>query len=195
MFVANYFNVPPKRNSQVRCRRSCFGSSKENGKILYGLLDSRRIIFIGEEDVLMWCMAKSGEYKVNLGYAIQKRCRDTLCPSKLCWDKRVLLKVRAFLRIAFHGRILTGDRLRTIAIAGPNWCPMCKRSEEFAFYLIIWWPMVEECWDWFMDMVEWSSVRSKTFYEFLLSWSLERLKSKWGDLWLVGMLAAIKKEN
>ncbi|GLJ31002.1 hypothetical protein SUGI_0619800 [Cryptomeria japonica] len=95
--------------------------NRGNSLKLAEILKGRKVHISNEADTLIWNVAKSGNYKVNLGYEIQRRRqKDSNWPMILCWDKRALPKAGAFLWIALHGRILTSDRLKTIGISKPK---------------------------------------------------------------------------
>lgn len=69
-----------------------------------GILRNRAILASDDEDCIFWCVAKSGEYSVKLGYEVQRnRVINPNWPSKLCWNSWVLPKEGAFLWIALNG--------------------------------------------------------------------------------------------
>ncbi|XP_059077111.1 uncharacterized protein LOC131876235 [Cryptomeria japonica] len=105
---------------------------------LKDILDrEKKIVYQNEVDQLLWCASKIGKYKVNLGYEIlRSRAQNVEWPSALCWHKMVLPKARAFLWTALHGRILIGDRLKTIGIAGPSFESV--RSQTLKRFLLAW---------------------------------------------------------
>lgn len=70
--VVDYFELALQRFSRVKWK-SVGSWNEENCKALVKLLNNRTIIFSGEEDSLLWCVRKYGEYKVNVGYSIQRR--------------------------------------------------------------------------------------------------------------------------
>lgn len=70
--VVDYFELALQRFSRVKWK-SVGSWNEENYKALVKLLNNRTIIFSREEDSLLWCVRKYGEYKVNLGYSIQRR--------------------------------------------------------------------------------------------------------------------------
>ncbi|GLJ18307.1 hypothetical protein SUGI_0323970 [Cryptomeria japonica] len=105
---------------------------------LNDVLKSRCIPLSNDEDGIFWSVAKSGEYSVKLGYEVQRQrgmCMDW--PHKLCWSNKLLPKAGAFLWLALHNRILTGDRLKSIGISEPNMCVMCKADDESANHLLL----------------------------------------------------------
>ncbi|XP_057845071.1 uncharacterized protein LOC131054551 [Cryptomeria japonica] len=133
--VANYFE-----NGEHHGMRSWKRVAIDNLQLckkLKELLSSRSILALDEEDSLLWCAAKSGEYSVKLGYKVHwHRAFNPNWPSKLCWNKWVLPKAGDFLWIVLSGRILTGDRLKTIGIQGPSCCVLCNIGEETVDHLL-----------------------------------------------------------
>lgn len=104
---------------------------------LVEILKGRKVHISNEEDTLIWNPEKSSNYKVNLGYELQRRRqKDSNCPAILCWDKRVLPKASAFLWIALDGRILTSDKIKTIGISRPSRCCLCKEEEDIFDHLL-----------------------------------------------------------
>lgn len=110
MFVADYFGLFDSQKEPIIWKMVGLwnmGNCLKLAEILKG-----RKVYISNEDTLIWNAAKSGNYKVSLGYELQRRRqKDSNWPAILCWDKRVLPKAGAFLWIVLHGRILTSDRL------------------------------------------------------------------------------------
>ncbi|XP_059068502.1 uncharacterized protein LOC131859007 [Cryptomeria japonica] len=153
---------------------------------LEGIMRNRVILALEDEDCIFWRVAKSGEYNVKLGYEVQRhRVINPNWPSKLCWNNWILPKARAFLWIALHGRILTGDRLKTIGIHGPSWCVLCNAEEESVDHLLFNYMFAQKCWEWFLRMANLCTVRNGSLKEFLVSWPMFN-QTKWGALWLVG---------
>lgn len=104
---------------------------------LMEIIKQRKISLNKEEDEIIWCAARLGEYKVKLGYQLQSiehnRCEWA---SSLCWDKFVAPRAGAFLWTTMHGRMLTGERLKTYRINGPSRCVLCKIKEETIDHLL-----------------------------------------------------------
>lgn len=97
------------------------------------------------EDQLLWSASKSWDYKVNLGYELQRfRTKDVGWPSILCWGKWLLPKVGAFLWIALHDRILIGNHLKRFGIEGLSWSILCKKDEEMVDHLLLWYPFAHQ---------------------------------------------------
>ncbi|XP_059070381.1 uncharacterized protein LOC131860044 [Cryptomeria japonica] len=136
MFVADYIRQFDSQKEPIIWKMVGLwnrGNSLKLAKILKG----RKVHILNEEDTLIWNAEKSSDYKVNLGYELQRRRqKDSNWPVILCWDKRVLPKAGAFLWIALHGRILTSDRLKAIGISGPSRCYLCKEEEEIVDHLL-----------------------------------------------------------
>ncbi|XP_057818351.2 uncharacterized protein LOC131031288 [Cryptomeria japonica] len=114
VYVADYVDVNFSPNSPISWKRAGDWQSDHNLKLV-DILKSMKTFIMNENYSLVWNAAKSGKYKVSLGYELQrKRQKDCKWPAILCWDKRVLPKTGALLWIALHGRILTCDKLKTI---------------------------------------------------------------------------------
>ncbi|GLJ07337.1 hypothetical protein SUGI_0064720 [Cryptomeria japonica] len=97
----------------------------------------------------------------------------------------VLPKAGAFLWTALHGRILTGDRLKTIGIASLSVCILCKENEETADHLLYWCSYSKKVWDWLLGNLRLESVRNQSLKSFLLAWPSSIKKSKWSIMWVV----------
>ncbi|GLJ15270.1 hypothetical protein SUGI_0249820 [Cryptomeria japonica] len=150
------------------------------------ILESRIIVLNREEDEIIWCAAKSGEYKVNLGYQTMHIMQEvTEWPFRVCWDKMVAPRAGAFLWTAYHGRILTGERLKTYGIYGPSVCVMCKMAEETTNHLLYECQVARACWNWVKFKLGWNSVYDENFNLFIGRWPVINQKSLWGSLWLI----------
>ncbi|XP_057872052.1 uncharacterized protein LOC131078394 [Cryptomeria japonica] len=183
-FVADYVQEDCCPNSPIMWKR--VGERKsDNGVKVANILNSRKIYILSENDSLIWNAAKSGNYKVGLGYELQrKRQKDCKWPVVLCWDKWVLPKAGAFLWIALHERIITSDRLKSISIAGPSRCCFCKKEEESAEHLLYSCSYSRQFWDWLQLKLQNYMVYNSTFKDFIFAWPTGGKFSKWGSLWI-----------
>ncbi|GLJ06858.1 hypothetical protein SUGI_0050380 [Cryptomeria japonica] len=184
-FVNNYFEEDLPNTSHRRWKRVNLGSPVLCN-LLQDILSARHIPISDSNDCIFWCGSKTGEYKVNLGYHVQREQGSVkLWPHNLCWNKRLLPKASAFLWTALHNRILTGDRLKHIGISGSDWCIMCKSVEETANHLLFNRSIAETCWNWYFRQINLTTVRNESLLEFLFAWPT-CFNSKWSDLWLIG---------
>lgn len=147
MWVSDYMQHDNSCLTQVKWR-SFNTKSLENRVVLQKILTNRIILHSSAEDTIIWSASKSGSYKVQLGFELQRRrLSNSQWPSKICWGKGPLPKDGSFLWVALHGRILIGNRLKTISIAGPHWCILCKQSDETFDHLLLWCPFASTCWE------------------------------------------------
>lgn len=74
------------------------------------LLVERDISLTKEEDIIIWCCYKSGEYTVKQGYNLleNEESREK-CVLGICWHQACLPKAGAFTWLASKGKILTSD--------------------------------------------------------------------------------------
>ncbi|XP_057835592.2 uncharacterized protein LOC131045977 [Cryptomeria japonica] len=148
VWVVDYVQHKCNPNSPTRWKR--IGDMKNANSVKVAeILKSRIVHMAGGNDTLIWNAAKSGSYKVSLGYKLQRqRQEDRNWPSALCWDKWVLPKAGAFIWIALHGRILTSDRLKLVGIAGPNSYCLWKNEEETTYHILFNCSYSRNYWDW-----------------------------------------------
>ncbi|GLJ36533.1 hypothetical protein SUGI_0734060 [Cryptomeria japonica] len=159
--VVHYFTHRRQMGDRVIWKRIHI-SCEENYRKLEKILNNRIVFASEEDDNLQWCASKSGDYNVKLGYEVQRnKIRDLKWPSQICWNNKVLPKVGAFLWIAFHGRILIGNKFQSIGISGPSSCVMCKENEKTTNHLLFWCPVASACWEWFFGIVMWQTIRNK----------------------------------
>ncbi|GLJ54364.1 hypothetical protein SUGI_1167300 [Cryptomeria japonica] len=136
-YVVDYILEGQKESEWIEWKSVGEWKMEKNTQLKDILNRKKKIIYLNEVDQLLWSVSKTGKYKVNLGYEIlRSRIRNVEWPSVLCWHKLVLPKAGAFLWTALHGRILTGDRLRTIGIVGSSVCLLCKENEETTNHLL-----------------------------------------------------------
>lgn len=180
-FVGDYFDTAKEKDGKRAWKQftnGCLILCNQTNKILKG-----RVIPISlEEDKIFWCAAKSCAYSVKLGYEVQRnKNSNPEWPYKLCWDKKLQPKAGAFLWIALHNIILTGDRLKMVGIEGPNMCIMCRTQEETANHLLYNCPYAETYWNWFFENTNFKCVRNEQLYNFLTARPIKH-NSKWSDL-------------
>ncbi|XP_057863439.2 uncharacterized protein LOC131071570 [Cryptomeria japonica] len=150
-FVADYMHQMPKSTTLIIWKKVGDWNQANGKKLEELLINKKKIHYNCEEDSLIWCVAKSGMYKVQLGYELQRhREKDTKWPGALCWNKSVLPKAGVFLWIALHGRILTGERLKLSGISCPSICTLCKGDGEMTEHFLFWCPYAKQCWDWLL---------------------------------------------
>ncbi|GLJ25971.1 hypothetical protein SUGI_0498050 [Cryptomeria japonica] len=102
-----------------------------DARIFKEALYRRTIVLSQVEDKVVWCLASSREYNVRERYELLRRnIGYSQWLSTLRWHKSIAPRVRTFLWVTLHGRILTSDLMKSIAIFGPSICPMCFKDEE-----------------------------------------------------------------
>ncbi|GLJ22049.1 hypothetical protein SUGI_0413160 [Cryptomeria japonica] len=182
--VADYIQEGCHPNSPIRWK--VFDNVQiANSEKVNDILRSRIIHLTSEKDTLIWNASKSGSYKVNLGYKLQRRRqKDGDWLAALCWDKWVLPKAGAFLWIALHGKILASDRLKLIGIQGPRRCCLNKMEEETVNHLMYNCFFSRKCWDWLQMQLQNYMVYNNSFKEFIQAWPTRGRSSKWGSLWI-----------
>lgn len=104
-------------------------------------------------------------------------------PLKLCWDPACLPKAGFFLWIALQHRALTTDRLARFGIMGPNWCVMCKQSNEDADHLFLNCPFAQNCWEWIKFKLKWSTPFQNSLKGLLSSWPTHWVCGIYSKLW------------
>ncbi|XP_057841590.1 uncharacterized protein LOC131051202 [Cryptomeria japonica] len=183
--VCNYMEDQGDQNGLRKWKKINIGNPSLCEQLWKAIKD-RKIPESVEEDIIILCAVKSRMYSSKLGYEVQRqRGSINTWPHKLSWNHKVLPKVRAFLWITLHNRILTGDTIKNIGISGPNRCVMCCAKEESTNHLLFCCPVAEYCWNWFLERINWVIAKNERLIDFILAWP-NRQKTKWCDLWLNG---------
>jgi zinc-binding in reverse transcriptase len=122
----------------------------------------------GSTDTLLWGNSEK-RYTIKSQYAFLN-FGGILVPKYTClWKAGIPLKIRAFLWLVFHQKILTRDNLIRRGWIGTSLCPMCQQEDETAPHLFLRCSIASQLWEW---------IPSLTTSQFYLN-SLE-------DLWASG---------
>ncbi|XP_059071301.1 uncharacterized protein LOC131865388 [Cryptomeria japonica] len=99
---------------------------------------NREVLFLKEEDEIIWCGSKSGCYSVKVGITLLERdAKSKEWESKICWNNVCLLKAGAFAWLAGNKWILSGDHLNKMGFAGPFHYVLCEKAEEDVDHLFL----------------------------------------------------------
>ncbi|GLJ29486.1 hypothetical protein SUGI_0581180 [Cryptomeria japonica] len=185
-YVADYFQVNSQVGNSVKWSIKDEGSinDADREKIISELRD-RKLVMGEKDDEIIWCVAAFGEYSVKLKYELMKRRSVASWPARLCWNNKVAPSVGAFLWVALHSNILTGERLKKIGIKEPNIFPLRVSAKEDTNHLFRC-QFASQCWDWFLTSVGWQTVKQQYMFDFLSGWQSMGKYSLWGDIWIVG---------
>ncbi|GLJ20568.1 hypothetical protein SUGI_0374280 [Cryptomeria japonica] len=148
-------------------------------------LKKRWVLLSDGPDEIFQCAAKSENYTPRLGYEVLREDHEW-CEgnTNLFWLPCILPKVGAFTQLAVKSRILKGDRLMTMGIAGPFRCTMCQKQDETLDRIVIYCEVAQECWDHIRRKLGYFGPLSNTSKEFFLSWSSIFRGSMWEGLWI-----------
>lgn len=156
------------------------------------MLQPRTIKLIGEEDQIVWCGAKSGNYAVKFGYKFldQEQMGDQW-PQHLLWRKDCLQKAGAFAWLAIRERILTGDQLSKLGFAGPFKCVMCKKEIETPTHLLLHCLVAQNCWTRLLQKIEWVTPLMGSLLSWFQAWGCWGDKSVYSSIWKISPSALI----
>lgn len=115
---------------------------------IQGILNMRSLSWSHEKDCFGWNNTTKGEYSVAQGYL-------TLChnnPNQYfdifsqLWAHKLWPKVRFFIWLLLHRRVLTGDQLMKRGFHGPFRCEMCEENVETLNHIFIECTLISELW-------------------------------------------------
>jgi len=151
-----------------------------------------------EEDKVFWTLTPSGKFTTKSIYRLIKNSGEVDTRMIELWQTKIPLKVKIFLWMLWHDRILTGDQFKIRKGKGSEKCKYCGKLEtrnHFFFNCtiaqIIWvWVRVSMRWlnrltsiQHFEDMMGIGSGNSNNMSSFFIlasiSWSLWKTRNNW----------------
>ncbi|CAN1152639.1 Putative ribonuclease H protein At1g65750 [Linum perenne] len=100
------------------------------------------------EDVLSWGGENDGKFSFKSAYNLIADMADT--PSSTDWKKvwnwRGPNRIRFFLWLAVHGKLLTNGERRRRHLAGTDLCPRCNAAVESVSHVLCECPLAAEVW-------------------------------------------------
>lgn len=152
----------------------------------------------GEEDKVFWALTPSGKFTTKSIYRLIKNSGEVDTRMTELWQTKIPLKVKIFLWMLWHDRILTGDQFKIRKGKGSEKCKYCGKLEtrNYLFFncttaQIIWvWVRVSMRWlnrptsiQHFEDMMGIGSGNSNNMFSFFIlasvSWSLWKTRNNW----------------
>ncbi|CAL1352894.1 unnamed protein product [Linum trigynum] len=106
---------------------------------------------------LIWKPSMSGDFSVKSMYTVFSHDRlpgIVDFPHKVVWDSFAPTKVKAFLWLLKHGRVLTHENLKKRGLSLASMCIMCKEAEENINHLFWLCPFSNKIWNTIQQMVE-----------------------------------------
>jgi len=97
---------------------------KTKAETLMQILEQRKILVIGGHDQLRWGNNNEGTFNLK-----EAKCKllemDSLAPDRIwqnLWRHQGWMKIKLFMWLVYHKRILTWDNIRKRGVLGPSRC-------------------------------------------------------------------------
>lgn len=128
---------------------------KAQAKVLEAILEKRQILTSTSNDLLRW--GRNNEGIFNLKEA--KRIVTGLnypSPDKTwkdLWNNPHWMKIKLFMWLVQHKKILTWENLRKRGFAGPSRCQLCGLQEETMDHLLNLCSFTSTLWNWVASII------------------------------------------
>lgn len=123
---------------------------KAQAEALATILELRKILISTSSDQLRWGTNNEGNFnlkeakKIALGLEFPNP--DMVW--KDLWKNQIWMKIKLFMWLMQHKKILTWENMRKIGVIGPSRCKLCKLPEETMEHLLNLCPFTYILWNW-----------------------------------------------
>eukprot|EP00253_Pinus_taeda_P025758 PITA_25758 len=111
---------------------------KIKAEALISMLKQRKILVIEGQDQLRWGLNKEGTFNLKEAKNIILNL-DSCVPMKSwqqLWSHQGWMKIKLFMWLVHHKKILTWDNIRKRGIMGPSRCQLCEAQEEIMEHIL-----------------------------------------------------------
>eukprot|EP00253_Pinus_taeda_P011657 PITA_11657 len=112
----------------IECRNSSL--LKTRAEELRKIVEKRKILVAEGQDQLRWGNNKEGTF--ILKEAKKHSPLDPGVPNKIwqkLWRHQGWMKIKLYMWVVYHKKILTWDKIRKRGVQGPSRCPLCEAQE------------------------------------------------------------------
>jgi len=115
------------------------------------MLKQRKILVTEGQDQLIWGLNKEGTVNLkeakriilNLDFGVPEKSWEQL------WSHQGWIKIKLFMWLVHHKKILTWDNIRKIGLFGPSRCQLCEDQEETMEHILNNYTYTTSLWDYF----------------------------------------------
>ena len=125
-------------------------SFRTQAKILEEILEKRQILASTSDDLLRWGRNNEGNFNVKEAKIIITRF-DYSNPEKTwknIWSNPHWMKIKMFIWLVVHRKILTWENLRKRGFVRPSKCHLCGLQEETTNHLLNMCEFTSSIWNW-----------------------------------------------
>jgi len=111
---------------------------KAKAEALVTLLEQRKILVTGEHDQLIWGNNNAGTFNFKEAKRILLEL-DSNVPNRVwqnIWRHQGWMKIKLFMWLVHHNKILTWDNIRKRGFLGPSRCQLYDAQEETVEHLL-----------------------------------------------------------
>lgn len=117
----------------------------------------------GQPDLITWRLSPDGKYSASSAYLLQFEGSIPMDGYQLIWSAWAPGKCRFFIWTAILGKILTADALLRRGWENNYFCPLCERSLETSYHLLVDCPWSKDIWDSVASTANFPSLRPATW--------------------------------
>ena len=120
------------------------------------MLEQRKILELGEQDQLRWGNKSEGTFNLKEAKLILLDL-NSQAPDKTwqnLWRHQGWMKIKLFMWLVQHKKILTWDNIRKRGVLGPSRCQLCEAQEEAMEHLLNNCIFTSSLWDYFSTIFQ-----------------------------------------
>eukprot|EP00253_Pinus_taeda_P035878 PITA_35878 len=145
---------------------------KAKAERLMEMLDHRKILFSRGHDQLRWGNNNEGTYNLKEAKLLLLEL-DSQAPDRIwqnLWKLQGWMKIKLFMWLVLHRKILTWDNIRKRGVLGPSRCQLCEVQEETMEHLLNNCIFTSRLWDSFASIFQQSDRDIGSLFNTLTNW-------------------------
>lgn len=129
---------------------------KAKTKALLRILEQSKILMLGGHDQLRWGNNNAGTFnlKEEKHLLIELVSNDSDRVWQKIWNHQGWMKIKLFLWLFHHMKILTQDNIQRTGVLGPSRCQLCEAQEETMEHLLNDCILTSQLWDTFVTIFQ-----------------------------------------
>eukprot|EP00253_Pinus_taeda_P028919 PITA_28919 len=158
-------------------------------KTLKQMMDQRMILVTEGQDQLKWGSNKEGNFNIKeeKGILLGLEAQAPVRIWQKLWRSKSWMKIKLFMWLVHHRKILTWDNIRKRGMLGPSRCQLCEAQEETMEHLLNSCIFTSRLWDFFATLFKQSDRDTNSITNTLNNWrnnvsNNEVLNSAWALL-------------
>lgn len=136
-------------------------------------LDKRRIRKAGDSDQLRWGKLEGGNFTLREAktHIEDAKHEERFKWHSKVWDAQLWSKIKTFLWLLMHRKMLTWENLRKKGFIGPSHCPMGGMEEETMNHLFNTCDWADSIWNWAETILQRTDRVRNSIQETIKNWS------------------------